>query len=272
MKNGRGRSLAARASTSARRSGRCTTPETQAQAARFRSDAVRTVRRCWRRDGAAVVRWAPAIRGDGPRWRRQAWRGDPGVADGGLASSGGEWPQAWRHSPPAASMRRRAVAGLPDARRPRPDAVQPTVTNPRVWNDESNQLGWGAYLGGRAGGDVPVDSAPVRVEELSVCRRPGWAPQDSTFSATRTSCPVGSTPPASLRSCTCTRAPCTCTDSNCSHPSSHWTAGSSKSAATRWTSSRSANGLVTTPSRTATSYGQTPQRRSMLTVTFKPSA
>ncbi|RPI09735.1 MAG: alpha/beta hydrolase, partial [Actinobacteria bacterium] len=39
------------------------------------------------------------------------------------------------------------------------------ITFPKVWNRVSNQLGWGAYLGDRAGGnDVPIYAAPARAE------------------------------------------------------------------------------------------------------------
>ena len=42
-----------------------------------------------------------------------------------------------------------------------------TVTDPRVWNHESNRIGWTAYLGGRAGEDVPAPAAPARATSLS---------------------------------------------------------------------------------------------------------
>jgi acetyl esterase/lipase len=42
-----------------------------------------------------------------------------------------------------------------------------TVTDPRVWNHESNRIGWSAYLGGRTGGDVPAYAAPGRAQDLA---------------------------------------------------------------------------------------------------------
>jgi acetyl esterase/lipase len=42
-----------------------------------------------------------------------------------------------------------------------------TVTDPRVWNHESNRIGWGAYLGGLAGDDVPAVAAPARATSLA---------------------------------------------------------------------------------------------------------
>jgi acetyl esterase/lipase len=46
-----------------------------------------------------------------------------------------------------------------------------TVTDRRVWNHESNRLGWAAYLGGPGGGPggdtVPVYAAPARATDLS---------------------------------------------------------------------------------------------------------
>jgi acetyl esterase/lipase len=42
-----------------------------------------------------------------------------------------------------------------------------TVTDPRVWNHESNRLGWAAYLGGRTGDDVPASAAPARATDLA---------------------------------------------------------------------------------------------------------
>jgi acetyl esterase/lipase len=41
------------------------------------------------------------------------------------------------------------------------------ITDPRVWNHESNRIGWSAYLGGRTGDDVPVYAAPARAEDLA---------------------------------------------------------------------------------------------------------
>jgi len=41
------------------------------------------------------------------------------------------------------------------------------VTDPRVWNDESNRLGWTAYLGGLSGDAVPAYAAPARAEDLA---------------------------------------------------------------------------------------------------------
>jgi acetyl esterase/lipase len=42
-----------------------------------------------------------------------------------------------------------------------------TVTDPRVWNHESNRIGWSAYLGGRSGDDVPAYAAPARAGDLA---------------------------------------------------------------------------------------------------------
>jgi acetyl esterase/lipase len=42
-----------------------------------------------------------------------------------------------------------------------------TVTDPRVWNHESNRIGWSAYLGELAGGEVPAYAAPARATDLS---------------------------------------------------------------------------------------------------------
>ena len=42
-----------------------------------------------------------------------------------------------------------------------------TVTDPRVWNHESNRSGWSAYLGGLTGDDVPAYAAPARATELA---------------------------------------------------------------------------------------------------------
>jgi acetyl esterase/lipase len=41
-----------------------------------------------------------------------------------------------------------------------------TVTDPRVWNHESNRLGWTAYLGGLTGDDVPASASPARATDL----------------------------------------------------------------------------------------------------------
>lgn len=41
------------------------------------------------------------------------------------------------------------------------------VTDPRVWNRESNRLGWSAYLGGLSGDEVPAYAAPARGADLS---------------------------------------------------------------------------------------------------------
>jgi acetyl esterase/lipase len=40
------------------------------------------------------------------------------------------------------------------------------ITDPRVWNDESNRLGWTAYLGGLTGDAVPAYAAPARADDL----------------------------------------------------------------------------------------------------------
>jgi acetyl esterase/lipase len=42
-----------------------------------------------------------------------------------------------------------------------------TVTDPRVWNHESNRAGWTAYLGGRSGDDVAPYAAPARATSLA---------------------------------------------------------------------------------------------------------
>lgn len=42
-----------------------------------------------------------------------------------------------------------------------------TVTDRRIWNHESNRIGWAAYLGGRTGADVPAYAAPARADDLS---------------------------------------------------------------------------------------------------------
>jgi acetyl esterase/lipase len=42
-----------------------------------------------------------------------------------------------------------------------------TVTDPRVWNHESNRIGWTAYLGGLTGEAVPASAAPARATDLS---------------------------------------------------------------------------------------------------------
>jgi triacylglycerol lipase len=42
-----------------------------------------------------------------------------------------------------------------------------TVTDPRVWNHESNHIGWTAYLGGLSGDNVPATAAPARATDLS---------------------------------------------------------------------------------------------------------
>ncbi|TFV93783.1 alpha/beta hydrolase [Blastococcus sp. CT_GayMR20] len=47
------------------------------------------------------------------------------------------------------------------------------VTDPRVWNHESNRIGWAAYLGGLAGDDVPAYAAPARADRL-VGLPPTW--------------------------------------------------------------------------------------------------
>jgi acetyl esterase/lipase len=41
------------------------------------------------------------------------------------------------------------------------------VRDPRLWNDESNRLGWGAYLSGLDGQEVPPYAAPARSTDLS---------------------------------------------------------------------------------------------------------
>jgi acetyl esterase/lipase len=40
------------------------------------------------------------------------------------------------------------------------------VRDPRLWNDESNRLGWGAYLSGLDGQEVPPYAAPARSTDL----------------------------------------------------------------------------------------------------------
>jgi acetyl esterase/lipase len=40
------------------------------------------------------------------------------------------------------------------------------VTDHRVWNDESNRLGWAAYLGALSADDVPAYAAPARAADL----------------------------------------------------------------------------------------------------------
>jgi acetyl esterase/lipase len=42
-----------------------------------------------------------------------------------------------------------------------------TVTDPRVWNHDSNRIGWSAYLGDLARDDVPPYAAPARATDLS---------------------------------------------------------------------------------------------------------
>jgi acetyl esterase/lipase len=42
-----------------------------------------------------------------------------------------------------------------------------TVTDRRVWNHESNRIGWSAYLGPLAGDDVPAYAAPARATNLA---------------------------------------------------------------------------------------------------------
>lgn len=41
------------------------------------------------------------------------------------------------------------------------------ITDRRVWNHESNRIGWSAYLGGLAGDDVPAYAAPARTDDLA---------------------------------------------------------------------------------------------------------
>ena len=41
------------------------------------------------------------------------------------------------------------------------------VTDRKVWNRHANQVGWDAYLGVAAGGEVPVYAAPARAEDLA---------------------------------------------------------------------------------------------------------
>lgn len=41
------------------------------------------------------------------------------------------------------------------------------VTDRRVWNGDSNRIGWGAYLGGLTGDDVPPYAAPARAADLA---------------------------------------------------------------------------------------------------------
>lgn len=41
------------------------------------------------------------------------------------------------------------------------------VTDRRVWNHESNRIGWSAYLGGLAGDEVPPYAAPARATDLA---------------------------------------------------------------------------------------------------------
>jgi len=40
------------------------------------------------------------------------------------------------------------------------------VRDPRLWNNDSNRLGWGAYLSGLDGGEVPPYAAPARATDL----------------------------------------------------------------------------------------------------------
>jgi acetyl esterase/lipase len=42
-----------------------------------------------------------------------------------------------------------------------------TVTDRRVWNHESNRIGWAAYLGGLTGDAVPAYAAPARAGDLA---------------------------------------------------------------------------------------------------------
>lgn len=41
------------------------------------------------------------------------------------------------------------------------------VRDPRLWNHESNRLGWAAYLSGIDGGEVPAYAAPSRASSLA---------------------------------------------------------------------------------------------------------
>jgi acetyl esterase/lipase len=41
------------------------------------------------------------------------------------------------------------------------------VRDPRLWNDESNRVGWAAYLSGLAGGETPAYAAPARASDVS---------------------------------------------------------------------------------------------------------
>ena len=43
----------------------------------------------------------------------------------------------------------------------------------RIWSQDNNRLGWGAYLGSAARGDVPPLAAPARYEDLSALP-PAW--------------------------------------------------------------------------------------------------
>ena len=42
-----------------------------------------------------------------------------------------------------------------------------TVSDPRVWNHQSNRIGWAAYLGRLTGDEVPAAAAPARATDLS---------------------------------------------------------------------------------------------------------
>jgi acetyl esterase/lipase len=46
------------------------------------------------------------------------------------------------------------------------------ITDPRVWNDRSNRMGWEAYLGDLAGGAVPATAAATRATDEQLAALP----------------------------------------------------------------------------------------------------
>lgn len=106
------------------------------------------------------------------------------------------------------------------------------LTDPRVWNRTSNQIGWHAYLGDAVGtGQVSPYAAPTRATDLSGLPPPTWPWVIWICSSTRTwSTPSDCSRPMSRSSCMSTRAPSTA--STVPFPPRPWPAISSATATT----------------------------------------
>jgi acetyl esterase/lipase len=115
-------------------------------------------------DAYAALRWMAATEGlDGTRLVVGGASSGGGVAAGValLARDQGEVPLAGQL----------LVYPMLDDREVTPSSRE--VRDPRLWNHESNRLGWSAYLSGVHGGEVPAYAAPARASDL-VGLPPTW--------------------------------------------------------------------------------------------------